>query len=253
MLIDYTTILRSDGQVAWKRSGEQIRSLLKVMPDGRMVATKPLSIMFPETYLEKSLCKYGKNVECLGVFAILDPETKIYGVFNIPAMVTLTTTDVKNVILNETNYKVFEYDKMQTAFTTNQVISNSKMSYWIYDYFIALARIPWFMDYLDVLRLYRQDKYYLDALLSKSVQVIDMMYSTIARSPKDERQMYRYIIKQPQELDTIKPQWAPLKSVSLGAVDTMSKIMGAYYDEGVNSALAEPSKKLTDMEKILRA
>lgn len=253
MLFDYTTLVSPNGQIAWKRSGEHLRSLLKTMPDGRVVALKPLAIVFPETYLEKSLCKYRDNIECLGVFALLDPESSTYAVFNIPAMVYLPMTDIKTVMINDVAYKVLEFGKHQTVLSSDAVISNTKMSYWIYDYFIALARVPWFMSYLDVLRLYRQDSHYLGALLSNSTQIIDMVYSSIARSPKDDRQMYRTPLSSMDDLNKIQPQWVPLKSVSLGAVDTMSKIMGAYYDEGVNSALAEPSKKLTDMEKILRA
>lgn len=253
MLFDYTTLVSPNGQIAWKRSGEHLRSLLKTMPDGRVVALKPIAIMFPETYLEKSLCKYRDNIECLGVFALLDPESNTYAVFNIPAMVYLPMTDIKTVMINDVAYKVLEFSKHQTILNSDAVISNTKISYWIYDYFIALARVPWFMSYLDVLRLYRQDSRYLGALLSNSTQIIDMVYSSIARSPKDDRQMYRTPLSSMEDLNKIQPQWVPLKSVSLGAVDTMSKIMGAYYDEGVNSALAEPSKKLTDMEKILRA
>ena len=253
MSYDYTTILHPNGSVAWKRDGAHLRSLIKTMPDGRVVALKDLSIVFPEDYLEKSLCKYGKRIEILGVLAFLDPEKQTYAVFNIPVMVYLSTTDIKDVVLNDVPYKVLEYQRGQTCLQTDKVIGNSKLSYWMYDYFIALGRVPWYLSYLDVLKLYRQDKYYMDATLSKSIQVVDMVYSAIARQAKDDHLMYRTSLNTMDDLQKHHPQWVPLKSVSLGAVDTMSKIMGAYYDEGVNSALSEPSKKLTEMEKILRA
>lgn len=253
MSYDYTTILHPNGAVAWKRDGAHLRSLIKTMPDGRVVTLKDLSIVFPEDYLEKSLCKYGKRIEILGILAFLDPEKQTYAVFNIPVMIYLNPTDTKDILLNEVPYKVLEYQKGQVCMLSDKVIGNAKMAYWMYDYFISLGRVPWYLSYLDILNLYRQDKHYHDAVLSKNIQVIDMVYSAIARQQGNDRLMYRMALKSMDDLQRYQPQWVPLKSVSLGAVDTMSKIMGAYYDEGVNSALAEPSKKLTEMEKILRA
>ena len=39
MLYDYTTILHPNGTVAWKRDGAHLRSLIKTMPDGRVVTS----------------------------------------------------------------------------------------------------------------------------------------------------------------------------------------------------------------------
>ena len=65
--------------------------------------------------------------------------------------------------------------------------------------------------------------------------------------------MYRDKLKSMDDIKTNPPSWVPLRNVSLGSVDTYSKLMGSYFEEGLTSALADKSKKMTRIEKVLRS
>ena len=80
-----------------------------------------------------------------------------------------------------------------------------------------------------------------------------MIQSNIARDPKNDKFMYRDTVKNYDEVDNKMPNWVALRNISLGATDTYNKLLGSYYEDGLTSGLAEKSKKITRIEKILRS
>lgn len=147
---------------------------------------------------------------------------------------------------------VLHYQAFETIFDNVRVISDDKISYWIYDYFIALGRIPWYMNYEDVLKLYDLDKHFIGKLIAPKPTILELIASITARNPNNDRQLYRHLVKDVDDLQRIPPKWTPLKNVTLGAVDTFSKVMGSYFEEGMTSAIADNSDVQTEIEKVLR-
>ena len=48
------------------------------------------------------------------------------------------------------------------------------------------------------------------------------------------------------------PALIPFRSVTYGATNTTAKLMGAYFDEGLTSALVNPSQRTEKIEELLR-
>lgn len=253
--MDYTEINDSvDLTSVYKRDPAYIKSIIKKTKDGRFVSDQALEIHFPSSYEEKHLAKMESYLECLGIFAIVDPKKNKYAVFNIPAMVRLSIPEMREYTYHEDKYKVLKFQPFDDIIIMDKIEQNDKLAYWIYDYYIALGRVPWYMSYSDVLKIPDQDHQYAnEKILANSFQITDMIYSNIARNPNNNKQMYRYVLKKPEDEYFVHPEWVPLRNITLGSVDTLSKIMGAYYDDGLTSALAEPSKKLTTVERVLRS
>lgn len=132
-------------------------------------------------------------------------------------------------------------------------MQDEQLAYWIFDYYIALANVPWYMNYMDIVKLFDQDGYYMGSYLRPNSQIVDMLSGNIARDPNNGKQMYRVGIKNVDDVWKKMPQWVPLKNISLGSVDTYSKIMGSYFDDGVTSALVAESQTATPIEQVLRS
>lgn len=249
MAIDYSADLAS----VLTRNPHFFHDHLKTTEDGRVVCTADIEVMFPEQYINKALCDINEEIYCLGIFAFLSPETNQYAVMNIPARVSMPIGQMETVINNDAKYRIVRYQRGDTVISNLNVMQEEQLAYWIFDYFIALAYIPWYMTYNDIVTLYDKDGYYIGRWLRPSSQIVEMLIGNVAHDPVDQRKMYRATLATMEDVTKRPPQWIALKNITLGAVDTYSRIMGAYFDEGLISSLATPSQEITSIEKVLRS
>lgn len=253
-MFDYSVINDDDNLLQFfKHAPEKITNLLVEMGDGRIVCRKDIDIIFSESYIEKDLCTIADKIDIIGVFAIVDPETKEFGTFAIPSRVTINPAMMRKFKNNDMSYRVISYMKNDTIMDASEVVVDDKLSYYLYNNFVELARVPWYLHYDALLGIFDQEWHYVGKLLTDVPQVIDMLISSIARDAQNDTALYRGAIKDKSEVFTRPPKWVPLKNISMGPADTMNKILGAYYDDGLASAIAEPSDIVTDVEKIMRS
>lgn len=248
--MDYTG---EDFPKSLKRNPDAIFSKLQETKDGRVVALTDLHIMLPEHYINKDLCRIDTMIHTMGIFCIIDPASKQYAVFSIPTRVILTIGELETITYNEEVYRVIKYERGDTIIANTKIVQREQDTYWLFDYFIALANVPWYMNYLDVVRIYDQDDIYAGRLLPPNSQIVEMMLSNIARDARDSVLMYRTTLKQMDDIYRTSPQWVPLRNITLGAIDTYNKVMGSYASQGETAALAERSKEMTNIEKVLRS
>lgn len=249
----YLDILNEEWTSSFKRDAKHISSCLEETKDGRLVALKPLDIMFPMEYYNKKLAVFGRQIHVVGVFAIIDPTTKKYAVMSFPAMTNLVIAELNEINYKDIGYQVISYDKHDTILPQMECMVDHNMDYHLFNYFIELGKVTWYMSFIDVTKLASTSYHYIGQFLGLNDTIVEAMYSTIARDPTDEKRFLRHRFKSQEDLMKLTPSWVALRNVSLGSIDTTSKIMGAYFDEGLTSAIAEPSKRLTEVEKVLRS
>lgn len=68
----------------------------------------------------------------------------------------------------------------------------------------------------------------------------------------DRRRPIREVLKKVAEDVSDRVAWVPLRNVEFGAQDTTAKITGSYMAEGLDSAIVNPSDKVSKIESILR-
>lgn len=235
------------------RDPKYILGLLEETKDDRIIVKKPLDVIYPENYLTKKLAKLDQDLTVLGIVALVDPQTNKYAVLSIPGMITIPITEMKQFTYQDDVYRVLSLDAYDTLVLNTNIVKDETLDYYMYNYFVELARIPWYLSYLDILNIYSKDSYYIGQNLIDIPQVLEMLLANIARDPKNDKFMYRDKLKSMDDIKTNPPSWVPLRNVSLGSVDTYSKLMGSYFEEGLTSALADKSKKMTRIEKVLRS
>lgn len=253
-MFDYRKLNNDDNLLTvFNHAPDAIKSLLVKTDDGRIVCKDDIDIVFSELYIEKNLCSIMDTVNTIGMFAIIHPSTGNFGVFMIPAMVDLNVTLMNKFVNQDVTYRVLSYKKYDTIMEQSEVIVNDKLSYYLYNNFVELARVPWYIHYDALLGMFDQEWHYVGKLLTDVPQVIDMLISSIARDSKNDAMLYRGVVKSKEDIFANPPKWIPMKNISMGPADTMNKILGAYYDDGLASAIAKPSDVTTDVEKIMRS
>jgi hypothetical protein len=144
------------------------------------------------------------------------------------------------------------FDAGARIVTNTNLVKVDNLPYRLYDEFISKGRVPWFMNYEDMGKLFSDCLYYNNTKIGNNPQILEMITATIARSPSDIKKYYRQEIQSKEENMSNPPIYVPLRAVSLGATNAIAKLMGPYFDENVTSTLISPGQRVERVERLLR-
>lgn len=122
----------------------------------------------------------------------------------------------------------------------------------IYDEFIAKGRVPWYMGYDELGKLFDTAKTFAGANIGQNHEVTELLVSMIARDPEDRTKYYRQTVKSLGDLVSRPPSIIPLRSVQYSATNTVNKLAGSYWNDALTSALVSPGERTERIEALLR-
>lgn len=235
----------------YQRDAKRAHAVLVEQPDGSVLTTKGCKIYIPERFAEKELAVIAAETYICGIFAIV-VEDKYYGVSTANAMMRIKPSLISTVKFGEDTYLEFTFDPGAVVFATLDLIKNDTLVYRIFDEIIAKGRVPWYLSYDDLAKLFETSAYHAGVNLQGSHAILEMIAAAVARNPKDRTKYYRHgVVNQSDKYDH-PPVLIPLRSITLGTTNTTSKLLGSYWDQGLNSALTNPSTKTENIEDLLR-
>lgn len=233
-----------------RRNETAIKAALYEDPSGSLIATSDMKIIFPVRYEEANLANMLGTVYGLGIFAIQVGQE--YAVNVIPAKIRLFPTDIEKVTYQDNDYYVLSFEKGSTVTDNVNVVKDQVMGYYIYKYFVSLGRVPWYMSSADMLHLFSGMNEYTGVTYGANHAVNEMIISMIMRDNRNIQDYWRQGITTEEGIWRNHPDYIPLANVPFGARNTTAKLMGAYFDEGLNSALVYPSDTPEYVETVLR-
>lgn len=231
------------------RDKQYVLSNLVKTEEDSIVCKKQCHICVPSHYFEMELGQITENVTVVGVFPFII-EGK-YALSKVMSDVVLTPQETTIIKINDEPHHLFGFEPGSTVVKNFNLLKDDTKPYYIYRCFIARGKVPWFVDYDDLLTLFEHTKKYSDIHLGADPSIIALLGATIARDPNNLNIMYRSTLGQSNKAD--RPFFTPLTNVQLSADDTVSKLMGSYMDDGINSALIYPSKQISNLEEVLRS
>ena len=233
------------------RDPDKIKTCLVELPDGRLVTKKELKIYIPVRFEERDLARVGIDTRILGIYAIV-LEDKYYGVSIVNAMVNIAPTSNMKVMFNDEPYYEFTFEPGSTVITNMNLVKTDTLVYKIYDEFISKGRIPWYIGYKELGRLFETAQKYAGANVGQNPEVMEIMVSLISRDPENRSKYYRQTIKSLDEIDHKPPVFIALRNVSYSATNTVNKLAGSYFGTGLTSALVEQTTRTERIEQVLR-
>lgn len=233
------------------REPSKVHEALQQLPDDRVVALQSVKIYVPVRYAEHNLALIGADNYILGIYAMV-VEDKFYAVSLLNTMIPIDPSETNKVKVDGDDYYEFVFHKGATVFKTVNLVRTDTLVYRIYDEFIAKGYMPWFLDYEDVGHIFDSAKEFADANIGQNPEVTQLIASIIARDPNDRTRYYRTAIKSDADVQRLKPVFVPLKSVQYSATNTITKLGGSYFQQGVVAALNNPSTRVERIEEILR-
>lgn len=232
------------------RDADRVREYLKELEDGSIVTTKPCKIHVPERFTAKKLAVLGSEVFVFGFFPII-MDDEFYCVNNTIAMMRICPSSTKRVVVDGNPYFEFSFEPGDKVIYTTALVVTDTLTYYMYDEFVAKGNIPWYMNYFDIVNMFETAQEHAGVNLG-SRSVIELIISTITRDPTDMTRLYRHVLQTPEYATTNPPVVIPFRSVIWNTSDTTSKLNGAFFAEGINSALVNESESVEMIEELYR-
>lgn len=233
-----------------KRDADKCREHLIELEDGSVVTNARCKIHIPERFAVKELAVIGSEVFVFGFFPIIVND-EYYCVNNTIAMMRICPTSTERVVVQGDPYYEFSFEPGDKVFYTTALVVTDTLTYYMYDEFVAKGNIPWYMNYFDIANMFETAREHADMNLGTR-SIIELIISTITRDPTDMTRLYRHVLQSPQYAETNPPVVIPFRSVSWNTSDTTSKLTGAYFDEGISSALVNESETVEMIEELYR-
>lgn len=226
-----------------KRDKDYISSML-VFKDGKIYTKEKTIIEFPKWYIDKNLQEIRDITYIYGIFAIIINDK--YSVSIIPTLLSTTPVVVTEIEKDGEIYTQFMYGKGDCLFTSDTVVKKEILSYYFFETYYIRAKGAWFIEYEDLLRINDNMRTYAGSKLGDNYIATELVTSFIARSKKDRTVFYRQNNK-----DGIV--YVDLINVYYSALNTLQKLSGAYFTNGLVSAIVQKEEKPSKLETLVRS
>lgn len=235
---------------------ELIRDAAKVKAtfrekDGKLIATEPTLIYFPKRFSEKKLAQIGTEITVIGFLAYV--VGKHYCASHIPAMLAFRPSSFRTVVIDDIEYNELSFEKGSVIIQNLNLVKTDTLPYFIFDELISKGNIPWYMGYEDLLKMFSSVRQYAGLSLGSNNTVMELIASNISRNSGDLAEYYRHAVKTRNDLNNKPVKFIPFRSVIYGATNTTSRLLGAYFDDNMLSALSNPSERVESVEALLRS
>ncbi len=235
-----------------KRDGKLVSTFFKKLADNSCITTKGCKIYIPVRFAEKGMAEIGIKTYSVGIFAIT-VEDKFYSVWNINAMIQLCPTSTVKTTINGDEYYEFYFEPGSVVFKSLDLVKTDTLTFKIFDEFFSKGRIPWYMNSVDDMgKVFDTAAKHAGAGVGKNREITELMVSLIARNPADRHQYYRSVEGTLAELAKKPPAFIALRDVAYSATNTINRLGGSYFEQGVVSALNTPSQTVEPVEDLLR-
>lgn len=234
-----------------KRNAGKVLEALGDTPGKPVIAKKALKILFPTRFRDINLAIIGETSYVFGLFAVVVGEE--YALINLNCYLELGKAAISKAKYADGEYYVYSYEPGDIVIKTKEVVARSNLIFTAIDEFVFKGKVPWYMNYEDMGRLFSTAEEFAGTKAKLIPSVMEFLAAYIARKKDDRSKYIRDGATKYEDFDLSKIAWVPLRSVYWSAPGTVNKLSGAYFADGVVSALVNPSQKVEKVESILRA
>lgn len=234
------------------RDPQYVRAHLRELADDRLITLKDCKIYLPVRFSERGMASVEVETHIVGVY-LLVMEDKYSAVSLVNTILRIDPQTVNRVMVNGDEYYEFVFPAGSTVIPNVNLVQNNQIPYKIYNEFFAKGRVPFYLGYEELAKIFDTAKKHGGVNIGSEREVTELLVSMISRNPQDRNQYHRQNVDTPEDIDVKKPAFIPLKSVAYSATNTTNKLAGSYMQDGVVSALVSPSERSERIETLLRA
>lgn len=234
------------------RDKEKVMATLSVRPDSSVITKTGCKVYFPTRFVDRSLAEIGVNNLCIGLFPIV-VEDKYYSLVSVNSMLHLMPSEITKITYQDMEYYELTFVRASIVLQSLALVKDDVVLYRLYEELFSKGKIPWYVGYEDLGKLYETAAKFAGSSVGSNPEVIQLLTSLVSRDKNDRARYYRTTVESRKDLVDKPPVFIPLRSVFWAATNTVNKLAGSYFSDGVTSALLNPSSRVEPIEAILRA
>lgn len=234
------------------RKPEVVLQHLKTTSSGQVITNQACKIQVPARFMDIGLGQIGSETFVMGYFALI-LDTLEYTVCNVAAIVELNPSKTITVLIDDVLYYEFYFEPGSVVINTTDLLRRSKLMFNIIDEFIFKGKVPWYLEYEDLGKLFDTAKSHGDSNVGESLETIEFIASIVTRHINDRTKPIRQLITEYKDIQRDYLQYVGMNSVFYSVNSTMNRLSGSYFSDGVTSSLVIPTDKVSTIESILRA
>jgi hypothetical protein len=218
----------------------------------QIIALKDCRVYFPATYLNGKLGYMDDKVNVIAYFGIVVEDT-YYAVSDALALMSLTPDEQNLVRIEDGEYMELSWKAGSVITENRHLVKDSGILYEVFNEIVAKGKTPWYMSITQLADLFRTAGIHAGKSIGVNKSILSIFVASRAKSMTDRRVYFRETLKTQADMSTLKPAINPLNSVSAGATNTTSSLLGSYLREGMVSTLVTPAENNEAIEDLLRA
>lgn len=229
-----------------KRDPVAVKKQLSQAKDNSVIIKTQGQVLLPQPWLEKDLITMGEKTSFVGIFALV-----IGNVYAVSTILTLIESDpsvVSTETINGSDFYVLNYNPGDRLIMDANCVRRDGLPYKIFDSVLDRGKVPWFLTGEDLAQIYESSAPFASVGYPVDHSVFEIIMASLSRLRSDRSKFYR----NGGNFDE-PPVFIPFRSVQYGASNTTAKLIGAYWTEGLTSALVYPSERKEVIEDLLRA
>lgn len=234
------------------RDGARVTACMRELQNESLVAVREVKLYIPVRFAEHSLAQVGIETYVCGIVMYV-VENKYYALSKINAMIRITPTSWSKITVDDEEFYEFYFEPGSTITPSLQLVRTDTLVYKIFDELFSKGRVPSYQGYVDMAGIFDSARKHAGANVGSNHEVTEMLVSLIARNPNKRQEYYRQSVQSEDDLVKHPPIWTSLYSVTDSATNTLNKLAGSYFHEGVVSALNSPSERKERLEELLRS
>lgn len=211
--------------------------------DNQIYTKEKTIIEVPKLYETKNLISIKDEINVYGIFAIIMNDK--YSVSLIPTLLTTTPIDINEIDRNGETYLQFLYGKDSVLINSTNVIQYELMVFDFFEMFFLQAKIPWFIEYEDLIKILDNSEKYAKSKLGSNYIATEIIVSYITKLKEDKTKFYR---QNPNK----EYAYVDLMDVYHSVQGTLLKLAGNYFTESLTSAIVQKEKEPTKLTNIVR-
>ena len=235
----------------YTRNGKVVSGFLTV-DNKQIFCSKDCYVHIPVRFIDRDIASIGSDNNSFGIFPIIIKDTKEYGVLCVNAIVQLNPFTVEQISVNGDDYYQLFFEANTAIITNTSVVRKDTIIYNILDEFIIKGKVPWYMGYEDLAKFLDTADSHAGSKVANNYELIEILASIISRDTNN-RKVYMRVAATDKNYVKKNIEYVPLASVMYSVKGTVNKLIGAYMDEGLTSALVSESNETSHVETLLRS
>jgi len=204
-----------------------------------------LHVYIPMRYEVYQLLDISDTVTTLGIVDLVINNTYRAGLALLSS-IEIDPDEISYLTVDSYSYVVLTLTKGSRFICRTDIVKDKSIVYAMFMEFITRGKWLHIFDYDAIAGLFDQAKAMCDASFPVDHAILEVIYSHLARDPKNISVQYRHT-DMSGDFEMI-----PLRSVSYATTSTTSRLMGSYFNDALNAALVSPNEEHHPFEDLLR-